>query len=268
MKGLSLITRSSRPPLWREARLGLEAAALLRDPVLRGAGLRDGRGRPVMLIPGFLAGDASLGPMAGWLKRAGYRPVRAGMKANVACSGALVVRLEERLQRVVGEQGMRSVVIGQSRGGALAKVLAVRRPDLVAGVVTLGSPQMAPLAVHPLVRVQLHALGVLGSLGAPGLFRRACLDGECCAEFWSELAGPVPAGVGLVTIYSKSDGIVDWRACLDPGADEQVEIASSHVGMAVSSAAWKAVASALERFGRAEARRRPAVGRRRLRRAA
>jgi triacylglycerol lipase len=132
--------------------------------------------------------------------------------------------------------------------------------------VTLGSPQMAPLAVPPLVRVQLHALGALGSLGAPGLFRRSCLDGECCAEFWTELAGPVPDRVGLVTVYSKSDGIVDWRACLDPGADEQVEISTSHLGMAVSPAAWKAVASALEGFARAEARRGSAG--RRLRRAA
>jgi triacylglycerol lipase len=267
LKGPSLIARSSRPPLWREARLGLEAAALLRDPVLRGHGLRDGRGLPVLLIPGFLAGDSSLGPMAGWLKRAGYRPTRAGMRANVACSADLLERLEERLERVVGEQGKRAVVIGQSRGGSLAKVLAARRPDLVAGIVTLGSPQLAPLAVHPLVRLQLHAVGALGSLGAPGLFRRSCLDGECCADFWSKLAGPLPAGVGLVTVYSRSDGIVDWRACLDPDADEQVEIGSSHVGMAVSPAAWKAIASALDRFARAEARRRPA-SRRRLPRAA
>ena len=137
----------------------------------------------------------------------------------------------------------------------------------IGGSARVWTPQMAPLAVHPLVRVQLHALGVLGSLGAPGLFRRSCLEGECCAEFWTELAGPMPAGVGLVAVYSKSDGIVDWRACLDPGADEQVEIATSHVGMAVSPAAWKAVAGALERFARAEARR-PAAGRRRLRRAA
>jgi pimeloyl-ACP methyl ester carboxylesterase len=220
-----------------------------------------------MLIPGFLAGDASLGPMAAWLKRAGYRPARAGMRANVDCSGALLPKLEERLERVSREQGMRAVVIGQSRGGALAKVLAVRRPELVAGVVTLGSPQLAPLAVHPLVRVPLHAVGTLGSLGAPGLFRRSCLDGECCAEFWSDLAGPLPAQVGLVAVYSRSDGIVDWRACLDPHADEQVEIAASHLGMAVSPAAWKAIASALERFGRAETRR-PAQRGHRLRRAA
>jgi triacylglycerol lipase len=266
--GKPLITRSARPPLWREARLGLEAAALLRDPVFRGHGLRDGRGRPVLLIPGFLAGDASLGPMAAWLKRAGYRPTRAGMRANVDCSGTLLPRLEERLERVVREQGMRAVVIGQSRGGALAKVLAVRRPELVSGLVTLGSPQLAPLAVHPLVRLQLQAVGTLGSLGAPGLFRRSCLDGECCAEFWEQLAGPLPAGVGFVAVYSRSDGIVDWRACLDPCAEEHVEIASSHLGMAVSPAGWRAVGAALDRFGRTEARRRPRARARRLRRAA
>jgi triacylglycerol lipase len=222
----------------------------------------------VLLIPGFLAGDASLGPMAGWLKRAGYRPTRAGMRANVDCSGTLVPKLEERLERVVRDQGMRAVVIGQSRGGALAKVLAVRRPELVAGIVTLGSPQQAPLAVHPLVRLQLRAVGTLGSLGAPGLFRRSCMDGECCADFWEQLAGPIPAGVGFVAVYSKSDGIVDWRACLDPCAEEQVEIASSHLGMAVSPAAWRAVAAALDRFGRAEAGPRTPARARRLRRAA
>ena len=77
MNALSLLSRSSRPPLWREGRLGLKAAALLRDPVLRGEGLADGRGRPALLIPGFLAGDASLSLMADWLRRAGYRPSRA-----------------------------------------------------------------------------------------------------------------------------------------------------------------------------------------------
>jgi triacylglycerol lipase len=268
VKGPPLIPRSSRPPLWREARLGLEAAALLRDPVLRGEGLRDGRGRPVLLIPGFLAGDASLGAMAGWLKRARYRPTRAGIRANVSCSGALVDRLEARLERVVREQGKRAVAIGQSRGGGLAKVLAVRRPDLIGGVVTLGSPHAEPLAVHPLVRLQVEAVGALGSLGAPGLFRRSCIDGECCAGFWEMLAGALPSGVGLVSVYSKSDGIVDWRACLDPCADEHVEIGASHIGMAVSPAAWRAVAGALQRFERAEARRGPPAKMRRLRPAA
>jgi triacylglycerol lipase len=248
MKGPVHILRSSRPPLWREARFGLEAASLVRDPIFRGEGLSDGRGRPVLLIPGFLAGDGSLGLMAGWLKKGGYRPTRAGMRANVDCSGAALDRLEERLDRIVGEQGSRAAVVGQSRGGGLAKALAARRPDLVCGIVTLGSPQIDPFAIHPLVRLQVEAVSHLGSLGAPGLFKRSCLEGDCCASYWKQLSEPCPEGVGFVAVYSRSDGIVDWRACLDPCADEHVEISASHCGMSVHPAGWRAVAAALERF--------------------
>ena len=60
VKAPGFITGGVGPPLWREARFGLETAALLRDPILRGDGVPDGRGRPVLLIPGFLAGDGSL----------------------------------------------------------------------------------------------------------------------------------------------------------------------------------------------------------------
>jgi triacylglycerol lipase len=260
MRALRLISLGDRPPLWREARVGLEAALLLRDPILRGDGMADGRGRPVLLIPGFLAGDGSLSMMAGWLNRAGYRPSRAGIVSNVNCAGTLMPRLEQRLERLVSEQGQRAAIVGQSRGGTLAKVLAYRRPDLVTGVVGLGSPQLDPLAVHPLVRLQVEAVSRLGSLGAPGLFKRSCIDGDCCSTFWDDLAAPLARGVGLVSVYSKSDGVVDWRSCVDPHATRLVEIDASHCGMAVSSAAWRAVAESLEAFGAAEPRRRPAAG--------
>jgi len=217
----------------------------------------DGRGRSVLLIPGFLAGDGSLSMMAGWLKRTGYRPSRAGIVSNVNCAGVLLPRLEKRLERLVELQGKRAAVVGQSRGGTLAKVLAKRRPDLVSGVVALGSPQVDPLAVHPLVRLQVEAVSRLGSLGAPGLFKRSCLNGDCCASFWEDLAGPLAAGIPLVSVYSKSDGVVDWHSCLDAHATELVEIRASHCGMAVSRAAWRAVAEALESFREADARRRP-----------
>jgi triacylglycerol lipase len=258
MRAPALSSLGVRPPLWREARIGLEAAALVRDPIFRGDGVADGRGRPVLLIPGFLAGDGSLSMMAGWLKRAGYRPSRAGIVSNVNCSGVLMPRLEERLERLVELQGQPAALVGQSRGGTLAKVLAHRRPDLVAGVVALGSPQIDPLAVHPLVRLQVEAVSRLGSLGAPGLFKRSCLTGDCCSSFWEDLAQPPAPGVRLVSVYSKSDGVVDWRSCLDPHATALVEIRASHCGMAVSRAAWRAVADALESFRAAE--RRPARG--------
>src|SRR5918998_6917723 len=117
MRGPNLTTLGVRPPLWREARIGLEAASLLRDPIFRGDGVVDGRGRPVLLIPGFLAGDGTLSMMAGWLKRTGHRPSRAGIVANVNCAAVLIPRLERRLERLVGVQGEPAAVVGESRGG-------------------------------------------------------------------------------------------------------------------------------------------------------
>lgn len=273
MRGPALSSLGQRPPLWREARLGLEAAALVRDPIFRGDGVSDGRGQPVLLIPGFLAGDPSLTMMARWLKRTGHRPSRAGMVANVNCAGNVTPKLEQRLERLVSEQDQRAAIVGQSRGGTLAKVLAHRRPDLVSGLVALGSPQLDPLAVHPLVRLQVEGVARLGSLGAPGLFKRSCLDGDCCSGFWEELAAPLARGVGFVSVYSKTDGVVDWRSCLDPHAGSHVEIRASHCGMAVSREAWRAVAEALGAFRAADERRHRRIAARagqvrRLRRAA
>ena len=237
----------ARPPLWREGRIGLEAANLLRHPVYRGEGIPDAEDQPVLLIPGFLAGDDSLGVMTKWLRRTGHQTRSAGMRANVDCSALACQRLIERLEVMAEAQGRKVAIVGQSRGGNFAKVIAVRRPDLVSGIVTLGSPQTNPTAVHPLVRAQVYAVGALGTLGARGLFRRSCLWGDCCKTFWEELSGPLPKGVGYVSIYSRSDGVVDWRACLDEGA-RHVEVRASHVGMAVSVDTYQALAEALESF--------------------
>ena len=118
---------------------------------------------------------------------------------------------------------------------------------------TMGSPLVDPLAIHPVARFQVRFVGALGSLGAPGLFRRDCLDGECCDEVRRAAERPFPATVGLVSIYSRSDGIVDWRACLDPAA-EHVEVRASHIGMAVNAEVYATVGTALERFDAGVAR--------------
>jgi triacylglycerol lipase len=212
----------------------------------------------VLLIPGFMAGDPSLATMTGWLRRTGHHTRKAGIRLNVACSGQAVDRLEERLEDLAEARGP-VTIIGQSRGGTFAKALAVRRPDLVAGIVTVGSPIVDPLAIHTLVRVQVLALGALGTLGAPGLFRHSCLAGDCCTEFSGELSAPLAPGVGYLSIYSRTDGIVNWRACLDPAADEHVEVRASHVGMCLNAEAYRAIATALERFRRPQPRAVPAA---------
>jgi triacylglycerol lipase len=224
-------------------------ASLLRDPVYRGEGVPDGRGQPVLLIPGFLAGDDSLGVMTHWLRRTGHHTCKAGIRSNINCSEATVNCLEERVEVLAERQEQKVALVGQSRGGNFARVLAVRRPDLVSGIVTLGSPQLDPMAVHPLVRVPVLAVGALGTLGVAGLFRHSCRSGHCCERFWEDMQAEFPSGVGYVSIYSRSDGIVDWHACLDPAADH-VEIAASHCGMAVSREAYRATGRALGEFRR------------------
>src|SRR3954451_21421695 len=114
------------PPLWREGRLGLEAAALLRSKVFRGEDVEHAGGQPVLLIPGFLAGDDSLGLMTRWLRKTGHHTRSAGMRANVDCSQATYEKLVERLECLVDSRGERVAIVGQSRGGNFAKVLAVR----------------------------------------------------------------------------------------------------------------------------------------------
>jgi triacylglycerol lipase len=254
----SLPRLPSQPPIWREGLVGLELARLLRDPVWRGIGVEHADDQPVILIPGFLAGDRSLGPMTTWLRRTGHRTRRAGVRSNVDCSSAVIERISERLEAAVEGRGQRIAVVGQSRGGAIARVLAVRRPDLVSGIAMLGTPVLDSFAVHPLVRLHVLAVGALGTVGAPGLFRRECLAGECCADFWEELQAPFPANVGFVSIYSRRDGVVDWRACLDPAA-EHVEVSASHCGMAVNADVYRALADSLARFRAIEDRPRRAA---------
>jgi hypothetical protein len=83
-----------------------------------------------------------------------------------------------------------------------------------------------------------------------------CLRGACCEPFRTDLLEPFPADVRYVCVYSRTDGIVDWRACLDGAADELVEVRASHCGMAVNEGAYRQVAQALAAFegGRSLAR--------------
>jgi pimeloyl-ACP methyl ester carboxylesterase len=224
--------------------VALERAALAHDDVVRGGQVPRGDGAPVLLVPGFLAGDLSLSLMAQWLKRIGYRPCRAGIVANVDCSARAVERLEVQLEGFAERYQRPVAVVGHSRGGTMARVLGVRRPELVDCVITLGSPMTDQLAVHPLVRAHVETVALLGTLGLPGMFSRGCSYGRCCEIVREQATGPFPPEVGFTSIYSRSDGVVDWRACLDPAA-RQVEVSSSHIGMAVNAEVYRVVADTL-----------------------
>lgn len=234
-------------PLRRELRYGLELGRLLADSDFRRPVRRTGA-PPVLLVPGFMAGDQSLRALAGWLRRRGSRVEGAGMLLNADCAERAVSGIEERLLRLAARSERRVVVIGQSRGGELARVAAVRNPDLVEGLVMLGSPVLDPLSVGGPVLGAVRSVARLGDLGVPGLFSSQCGDGPCCAAFRKDLQATLRADVRAVAIYSRSDGIVSWQACLDRSA-EHVEVESSHTGMSVNVAVYRVLARILDHEG-------------------
>ena len=83
-----------------------------------------------------------------------------------------------------------------------------------------------------------------GSLGVPGLFSFNCLLGDCCARTRAAVVAPCPEEVQFISLYSRSDEVVNWESCLDPAAI-QVEVDVSHIGMGYSREVWDAVADEL-----------------------
>ena len=197
-----------------------------------------------MLVPGFLAGDASLVRMALWLRTGGFQLARSGIAWNADCLEPTVTTLQERLGRAVDRAGARALLIGQSRGGVLARALTALRPDLVQTLVTLGSPMLDQLAVKRRVRPSIWAVGLLGTLGVPGMFSFRCMRGECCGRTKAAVRAPVADRVRFLSLYSRRDEVVDWRACLDPEA-EQLEVDSSHIGMGLARSVWTLLAAEL-----------------------
>jgi triacylglycerol lipase len=231
------------PPVWLESRAPLEERRLRRDPVFAGEGLARGDGLPVLLVPGFMGGDASMDTLRGWLLRLGYRAEASGLVFNIRYSEAVLETLEDRLRALFADGGPVALV-GHSRGGLLAKVLAHRHPSLVATVVGMGSPLADPYDVHPFTMACVRAAQVANMVRygrSSGVERR----------FLADLAAP--ARVPLTSIYSRTDGIVHWEACLRQDAT-CLEVGSSHVGLAVNRAVYALLSGLLSvRRGRQRA---------------
>lgn len=227
----------------RYARLALaERAERRRAPY---AGSRPVRsGEPVLLVPGFLAGDGTLAGMSRSLEHRGFRTFRSEIRANVGCTLDAANQLEERLEQVAHWRGSRVRIVGHSLGGILARGVAARRPDLVAGIITMGSPTLAPGAHHVTLSRSVDMLVRLSRAGVRGLMAEDCVAGACARESFERAQAPLSSDVDYTAIYSRRDGVIDWRAAADPLA-HTVEVTSSHVGMAVDPQTIEAVVRAL-----------------------
>jgi triacylglycerol lipase len=227
-----------------EFRWQAEMWRLTVDPVFRGDGVPRGQGEPVLLIPGFLAGDASLSVMRDWLRRMGYDPHASGITANVDCSDRAVDRLDHRLERVFFSTGSRVALIGHSRGAHFAKALAARRPDRVSAVISLGAGLDTPFDISIPTKATVAAFRSWHSVTSDRIAKNGCFTDTCQCRFARDYGAEFPPEVPLTSIYSRGDGVVWWEACVVDYA-KCVEVTGSHIGLAFNRKAYRAIGDAL-----------------------
>jgi pimeloyl-ACP methyl ester carboxylesterase len=204
-------------------------SSLLLSPLLLQAPRGDGH--PVLTLPGFLASDLSMAPMRRYLKELGYDPHAWRMGRNFGGVYGKRKALRELLTGIHEATGRKVSIVGWSLGGVYARDLALQVPDMVRSVITLGSPFANDIRATNATKLY-ELLSGEGVDDIPGL--REAIAGDM----------PVPAS----SIYSRTDGIVNWRtSLLRPSATaENIEVhLASHIGLGVNPAALWAIADRL-----------------------
>jgi pimeloyl-ACP methyl ester carboxylesterase len=229
-------------PLAHEALAVFEWMALRSSDVFRGEGVARGHGEPVIIVPGFLASYTLLHELNEWLTRIGYRVFDPGFDRNAACPDVLLERLERRIEDVAARAGGVRL-IGHSLGGSLARAAATRKPSHVAQVITLGSPLHVVRAHEALLDIaRLLAVLIPERHGTSAGHHH---DATCSCEFAETLARTFPKRIPHTAIFSKRDGVIDWRTARDGDPSTDVEVHSTHAGMIVNQEVYGAIARSL-----------------------
>ena len=231
--------------LWTEALFGAELLLLHAAPVFYGFGVPRGDGSGVVVIPGFLGTDLYRMELHAWLGRLGYRPYFSGIGINAECPNLLIQRhLNETVETALAETGRKIHLIGHSLGGIIARSVAGQRFRDVASVITLAAPfrgtvlHRSVLNVAEAVRLRIlqeHGRGVLPY----------CYTGRCTCNFLDSLKLNIPDSVMETAIYTRHDGLVDWRYCVTRKPACDFEVPSTHIGMAFNPSAYTIVAERL-----------------------
>jgi len=203
------------------------ASLVFRAPQLAGA--PKGDGRPVMLIPGYGASESSMRPLGRYLDYLGYDVYDWAQGRNLGDVQQDIRRVGERARAIHDDCGNQPVtLIGWSLGGVSAREAARLFEPYVREVITLGTP---------------IAGGPKYTLVAERFAQQAGIDLD---EIEREIHARNSLGIRqpVTSIYSKSDGVVGWRACVDTynAHARNMEVTNSHFGLGGSGRVWHLIA--------------------------
>lgn len=200
-----------------------DAACLnLASPLLRKLP-RTNKTHSVMVIPGFLGDDRGNGPLIRYLRHLGYTASGWGQGRNLGPSSFSEESLLKVMAPLLAAGNGKVSLVGHSLGGLYAREFARREPDSFHQVITLGSP---------------FGKGHQGASHASRLYRRLNPDPDF-RDSNDALNSPPP--VPTTAIYTKADGVVNWRTSLQHGNDHDVHnirVPGSHIGLNINAAVW------------------------------
>ncbi|HZK91435.1 MAG TPA: alpha/beta hydrolase [Stellaceae bacterium] len=204
--------------------------ARLRPRQIRTGPVPRGDGHPVIVLPAFFCSDAMTRGLRAWLAALGYAVEGWGAGVNLGpTTAAVAAAAADRILRISTETtGRKASLVGVSLGGALGRALANAHPDRVRRVITVCSPFRLPTA-SPLEPIYRALAPLHGSQ----------------QRMLAHLSEPPP--VPTVAIYSRTDGIVAWRSCVDDPAPnrENVAVNGAHTTMLVNPHTLRVIAERL-----------------------
>jgi pimeloyl-ACP methyl ester carboxylesterase len=179
-----------------------------------------GDGHPVLVLPGFGAGDLSTRILRRYLQQLGYRSHPWKLGRNLGPSHDLRRRLFDRVQELHGRYDRKMSVVGWSLGGIYGREIARVVPALIRQVITLGSP--------------FNGNGRGSNVG--WLFERITGRPVRSADPATLARLRQPPPVPCTAIFSKTDGIVAWEDCVEiaTARTDNIEIVGSHCGLGMN----------------------------------
>lgn len=194
-----------------------------------------GDGHAVIFCPGFLYSDLSTAMLRRYVSRLGYDAYgwNHGRNYGLGTSGEPIKKVVDWASQIAERTGQPVTLVGWSLGGVVARETAKAIPDKVRQVITMGTmirggPESSN--AHEIYKF------IAEPAGRPP-------EVEALIQEFS----PPPPDIPTTSIYSKADGIVPWRGCIeqDDSFTDNIEVVSSHLGLGFHAAVFHALADRL-----------------------